>query len=50
MGEIKISTSNKLNENIEKGADGIGIKKAEFVKNLVVDYVKNKESKGVEND
>ena len=36
MGEIKISVSDKLDGVLQKMADGIGIKKAELVKNIVV--------------
>jgi len=36
MGEIKISVSEKLDSILQKFADSLGIKKAEFVKNLVV--------------
>jgi len=36
MGEIKISVSDKLDGILQKMADGIGIKKAELVKNIVV--------------
>lgn len=39
MAEIKISTSDKLDSILQKEADKIGIKKAEFVKNLVVEYI-----------
>jgi metal-responsive CopG/Arc/MetJ family transcriptional regulator len=49
MGEIKISVSEKLDETLQKAADHLGIKKAEFVKNLVINYViqseKNQEKK-----
>ncbi len=36
MGEIKISTSDKLDKILQSKADDLGIKKAELVKNLVI--------------
>ena len=36
MGEIKISTSDKLDAILQKKADELGIKKAELVKHMVV--------------
>jgi hypothetical protein len=36
MGEIKISVSDKLDAILQKKADELGIKKAEFVKHIVV--------------
>lgn len=36
MGEIKISTSDKLDAILQKKADALGIKKAELVKHMVV--------------
>ena len=50
MGEIKISVSEKLDKIIQNAADNIGIKKAEFVKSLVIGYFKDKDSKGGRND
>ena len=47
MAEIKIAVSEKTNEIIQKIADSIGIKKSEFVKNLVIENLKEYE-KGVE--
>jgi len=43
MGEIKISVSDKLDGILQKMADGIGIKKAELVKNMVVKELINME-------
>jgi len=36
MGEIKISTSEKLDKTLQDMADELGIKKAELVKNMVI--------------
>ena len=36
MGEIKISTSEKLDSLLQEMAESLGIKKAELVKNMVV--------------
>ena len=36
MGEIKISTSDKLDSILQKKADELGIKKAELVKHMIV--------------
>ncbi len=36
MSEIKISVSDKLDQILQKKADGLGVKKAELVKNLVI--------------
>ena len=36
MGEIKISVSEKLDTILQDKADGLGVKKAELVKNLVI--------------
>ncbi len=36
MSEIKISVSERLDEILQKIADDLGIKKAEFVKNMVI--------------
>ena len=41
MGEIKISVSDHLDKILQKAADALGIKKAEFVKNLVINFVIN---------
>ena len=46
MGEIKISVSEKLDKLIQKAADDLGIKKAEYVKWLVVGNFKDKEESG----
>jgi len=40
MGEIKISVSDKLDEILQKRADELGIKKAELVKNIVINQVR----------
>ncbi len=40
MGEIKISTSRKMDEIIQKISDTLGIKKTEFVKSLVIENLK----------
>lgn len=45
MGEIKISVSDKLDGILQKMADGIGIKKAELVKNIVVKELINMEDR-----
>jgi hypothetical protein len=45
MGEIKISVSDKLDGILQKMADGIGIKKAELVKNIVVKELMDREEK-----
>jgi len=39
MTEIKISVSDKLDSILQKKADNLGVKKAEFVKNIVLNYV-----------
>lgn len=45
MGEIKISVSDKLDGILQKMADGLGIKKAELVKNFVVKELMGMEDK-----
>ena len=45
MAEIKISVSDKLDRILQKSADDLGIKKTEFVKNLVINYVISNENK-----
>lgn len=42
MGEIKISTSEKLDRILQDMADELGIKKAELVKNMVVSNLMDK--------
>ena len=37
MSEIKIAVSDRMNKIIQEIADDIGVKKAEYVKNLVVE-------------
>ena len=39
MGEIKISVSDRLDSILQKLADDLGIKKAELVKNFVVNKI-----------
>ena len=39
MGEIKISVSDRLDGILQKIADDLGIKKAELVKNFVVNKI-----------
>ena len=46
MGEIKIAVSEKTNKLIQKAADALGIKKSEFVKNLVVEDLRKIKSGG----
>jgi len=41
--EIKISVSDKLDSILQKSADALGIKKAEFVKSLVINYIMEEE-------
>jgi metal-responsive CopG/Arc/MetJ family transcriptional regulator len=45
MTEIKISVSDKLDSILQKFADKLGVKKAEFVKNIVLNYVIESENK-----
>jgi hypothetical protein len=45
MTDIKISVSDKLDEILQKKADLLGIKKAELVKHVVVNYVSELNSK-----
>ena len=46
MGEIKISVSEQTNKLIQRIADDLGIKKTEYVKNLVIgDITKTKFNK-----
>lgn len=40
MGEIKISISKEMDKIIQKISDGLGIKKTEFVKSLVIENIK----------
>ena len=42
MGEIKISTSERLDEILQSMADDLGIKKAELVKNMVINSLMDK--------
>ena len=47
MSEIKISVSDVLDEILQKEADSVGIKKAEFVKNVIVNEIRKlKDTKG----
>ena len=41
MSEIKISVSERMNKIIQDIADDIGIKKSEFVKNVVIESLKD---------
>lgn len=43
MSEIKISVSERMEEIIQKRTDDLGIKKAEFVKSLVIENLKGRE-------
>ena len=45
MVEIKIVVSDKMNELIQDVSDDIGIKKSEYVKNIVVEDLKGKVGK-----
>mgnify|MGYP003974217743 CR=1 FL=1 len=40
MSEIKINTSNVMDESIQEVTDSLGIKKTEFVKSLVIENLK----------
>jgi len=40
MGEIKINVSEKMEKDIQEIVDDLGIKKTEFVKSLVIEYLK----------
>jgi len=40
MPEIKISISKEMDKIIQKISDGLGIKKTEFVKSLVIENLK----------
>ena len=40
MGEIKISVSGEMDKIIRDLSDGLGIKKTEFVKSLVIENLK----------
>lgn len=40
MSEIKISVSERMNKIIQELADDLGIKKSEFVKNVVIEDLK----------
>jgi uncharacterized tellurite resistance protein B-like protein len=46
MSEIKISVSEKLDELIQRAADKLGIKKAEFVKHVIVGSFRDGMDKG----
>lgn len=41
MAEIKIAVSDKTNKLIQEIADSLGIKKSEFVKNIVIENLKD---------
>jgi|APSaa5957512622_1039677.scaffolds.fasta_scaffold30600_2 hypothetical protein len=41
MTEIKIAVSDRMNKVIQDIADDLGVKKAEYVKNLVVEELMN---------
>ncbi len=45
MGEIRIVVSEKLDKLVESESDKIGIKKAEFVKSLLIHHFRNSEKK-----
>lgn len=45
MGEVKISVSDKLDGILQKLADELGIKKAELVKHIVLDFIVSEEKK-----
>jgi hypothetical protein len=45
MGEIKISTSERLDKILQEMADDLGIKKAELVKNMVVNNLLERRGK-----
>jgi len=47
MTEIKISVSDKLDNIIQKKADNLGVKKAELVKHVVVNYVSESNEKNM---
>ena len=40
MSQIKINTSNVMDESIQEVTDSLGIKKTEFVKSLVIENLK----------
>ncbi len=46
MGEIKISVSETTDKIIQKIADDLGIKKAEYVKGVVIESLKKFKTKG----
>ena len=50
MTEIKISVSDVLDGILQKEADAVGIKKAEFVKNVVVNEIRKLKVGGGGND
>ena len=46
MGEIKIVISDQMEKIIENMSDSLGIKKTEYVKNLIVEDFKKLKSEG----
>lgn len=49
MSEIKISVSDKLDAILQEIADSLGIKKAEFVKNMVIKELMELDKNGLKN-
>ena len=47
--EIKIAVSERMNKIIQELADDIGIKKSEFVKNVVIENLKDIKLRGKKN-
>jgi hypothetical protein len=47
MGEIKVVVSDKMDKVIDSMANSLGIKKTEYVKNLIIEEFKKLKTEGV---